>query len=520
MQISPKFWRLAVFPALILALVLSAAYGNVLGSTMTGNRAAASNSMPAAAPDQTGEVFSIYLPKMYIGHPWTVPFGVESTTALWDGSNVTTRTIDTGGGWVRYGWQILWRQLQPVEPVPPIGPEDILWDYLANFEKELRDMSDSGTRPVVLIKDSPYWALDPAAVDKDGNPTSCGRIAPDRYDDFAAFVKEIVNRYKTDEYNVHDWEIGNEPDVDPTLVPKDYIFGCWGDIDDTAYYGGYEFGQMLIVVSQAIKEADPSARVWVGGLLLAQPNTTDPAHGKPENFLRGILAAGAGPYIDVVPYHWHPSYWGGTDDYDNSANTPWDALGGGILGKARFLRQIMADYGVSKPVFLNESGFGCIPSSENQNSIWCDPPEALFYENQAYYIVRTYVRGLSEDVMGMIWYSINGPGWRNSGLLNELQQPRPAYNAYKHLVQRLGSQAYQSKPNYGAGIEAYTFTRQSQRTDVLWAIEASTSFTVTVPGSAFIAAYDLFGNPIDSQPTGDGYPIPVGFSPVYILRTP
>ncbi len=514
MHISPKSWRAAVFPTLILALLLGAAYGKVLGSAVTGNSPSASNLTPATAPDQTGEVFSVYLPKMYISHPWTVAFGIESTTALWEGSTVTNRTIDTRSGWVRYGWQISWRDMQPVEG------GDINWDYLASFEKELRDMRNSGTRPVVVIKDSPHWAVDPTARDSDGVLTSCGPILPDYYDDFAAFVSQVVNHYKTDEFNVHDWEIGNEPDVDPDLVPPDYIFGCWGDIDDTAYYGGDEFGQMLIVVSQAIKQADPTARVWIGGLLLAQPNTTNPAHGKPENFLRGILAAGAAPHIDIVAYHWHSSYWNATDDYDNSANGPWDAWGGGILGKARFLRQIMADYGVSKPVFLNESGFGCIPSSENIFSTWCEPPDALFFENQAYYIVRTYVRGLSEDVMGMIWYSINGPGWRNTGLLDALQLPRPAYNAYKHLVQRVGSLTYQSKPDYGAGIEAYSFSRQSQRTDVLWAIEASASFTVTVPSSAFIAAYDLFGNPIDSQPVGDSHPIPVGFSPVYILRTP
>jgi hypothetical protein len=514
MQNSPFFWRAAVFTGFILALVLGAAYGNVLGSAVTGDRSTNGSLMPSAAPEQTGEVFPVYLPKVFISHPWMVPFGVESVVSLWEGSTVTTRTIDTRGGWVRYGWQISWRDLQPVENGP------IIWSYLASFEKELRDMRYSGTRPVVVIKDSPHWAVDPSARDSDGALTSCGPIQPNYYDDFAAFVTEVVNRYKTDEFNVHDWEIGNEPDVDPDLVPPDYIFGCWGDIDDTAYYGGDKFGQMLIVVSQAIKQADPAAQVWVGGLLLAQPNTTDPTQGKPENFLRGILAAGAAPYIDIVPYHWHSSYWNAIGDYDNAASSPWDAWGGGILGKARYLRQIMADYGVSKPVFLNESGFGCIPSSENINSTWCEPPDASFFENQAYYIVRTYVRGLSEDVMGMIWYSINGPGWRNSGLLDSLQQPRPAYHAYKHMVERLGSLAYQSKPDYGAGIEAYTFTRQSQRTDVLWAIQASGSFSVSVPTSAFIAAYDLFGNPIDSQPVGDSYPIPVGFSPVFILRTP
>ena len=35
-----------------------------------------------------------------------------------------------------------------------------------------------------------------------------------------------------DEFDVHYWELGNEPDVDPILVNSSSGFGCWGDIDD------------------------------------------------------------------------------------------------------------------------------------------------------------------------------------------------------------------------------------------------------------------------------------------------
>ena len=51
---------------------------------------------------------------------------------------------------------------------------------------------------------------------------------------------------------MHHWELGNEPDVDPDLVPPDSIFGCWGEISDREYYGGKEYGNMLKLVYPAI----------------------------------------------------------------------------------------------------------------------------------------------------------------------------------------------------------------------------------------------------------------------------
>lgn len=499
-------WRYMIFVFVLCALVAG-------GLAAQSSRAAFDLRTTPAAEASQEAITTVFMPHVFSAHPWTSPFGIESASPFIPGQLVVTRTNELHGGWIRYGWQVSWRNMQPVENGP------INWGYLASFEQELRTMRYSGARPLVVLKDSPEWALDPSIV-VDGQLSSCARILPDKYDDFANFAKAMVERYKTPEFNVHDWEIGNEPDVDPHQVPPDYIFGCWGDIDDPNYFGGDKFGEMLKVVAPAIKQVDPSAQVWSGGLLLANPITTTPGAGKPERFFRGILASGAGAYIDIVPYHWHPSYWNATDDYDNSLGSSWDALGGGILGKARYLRQIMAEYSVNLPVFLNESGFGCISSSERSDITWCDPPAPDFYQNQAFYLVRTYTRGLSENVMGMIWYTINGPGWRNSGMLDTIQQPRPVYNAFKHMIQRLGSARYSFAPNYGTGIEAYSFMTINRRTDIVWAIEAGANIEFQVPESAFIAAYDLYGNPITATPSGGSVSLMATFSPVFVVRNP
>ena len=183
------------------------------------------------------------------------------------------------------GNRISWRELQP-------NPGDeINWSLLASFEEELGNLRAAGITPVVIIQDSPHWAVIPK-VRQDGKPTSCGPIAEAYFDEFADFVRQLAERYKSPEFNIHNWEIGNEPDIDPNGVVVDSIFGCWGDFADDLY-GGEHYGEMLKHITPVIKAADPSAKVWIGGLLLDSPNSI-PAYGsRPELFFKGILESGA-----------------------------------------------------------------------------------------------------------------------------------------------------------------------------------------------------------------------------------
>jgi hypothetical protein len=358
------------------------------------------------------------------------------------------------------------------------------------------------------------------------------------FDEFANFMKEVVNRYKTPMYNVHNWELGNEPDVDPDLLPAiDWGFGCWGRIEDP-FYGGEHYGEMIKVVGQAIKEADPTATVWLGGLLLASPETTDPNLGKPELFLQGVLEAGAAPYFDVVGYHWYPPYMNAVEDYDLSnekwvnwesgtigipqflqqileANGKWADWGGGTVGKARFLRQTMDQYGVDKPVVLNETGLMCI-----EGHSYCEPePVPAFYEMQADHLVRSFVRGLSAGVEGLIWYTLNSPGWRHTGLLDENHDPHQAYTAYQHLSLQLQSSRYSGLVGHGPGVEAYAFRRGNEVVQIVWA-QSNEVIPVTYPGWKFIAAYDRDGNPVIPTPIGDDIQLNIHFSPTFVVLNP
>lgn len=463
---------------------------------------------PAAAnPGDSAQASTssqVYLPLTAANYPWRSPFGVESNKDWFPGTTIFQRGVNLGIQWARMGnWRISWRTLQPNEGDP------IDWGKMADFEKELRALKANGISPVLIISDSPRWATTV--------PTSCGPVREDKFNAYADFVRALVNRYKTDEFNVHDWELGNEPDVDPVLVKVDSVFGCWGDIDDP-YYGGEHYGEMVKVVGKTIKESDPAARVWIGGLLLATPNTVDPNLGHPELFLAGILNSGAAPYFDVVPYHWYPPYLNQQIDHDLKAG-PWEGWGGGTLGKARFLRQIMGASGVNKPLVLNETSLMCPPTVGGNPVGYCSPPTSAFYQMQANHLVRSFVRGLSENLSGYVWYTLNGPGWRFTGLLTAADDPRPSYITYQVLVDQLHKARFKGTFNYGSGIEAYVFSKGNEQVHVVWTINPQ-SLKAVVHKSKFIAAYAREGTQLSPPLVGDRYEIEVGFKPVYIVRKP
>lgn len=445
-----------------------------------------------SSPEQTVKV---RLPLVVRNLHWPTPFGVEVNWRHPFTGTLVERGQNLGTRWVRFH-RLSWREVQPDEG----GPYD--WSGLSTFEDELRSTRQAGMIPVVLIHHSPLWAT----INEPG-PTDCGAIRVDKLPAFATFMRAAVNRYKQTEFGVHYWELFNEPDVDPGLVPADQSFGCWGDIDDP-YYGGRHYGEMLKVVTPAIRAADPSAKVITGGLLLARP-VPNPGEGHPERFLEGILAAGAAPHFDMVAYHAYPSYVGINFDYDQMPS-PWQSLGGWTLGKARFLRQTMANFGVSKPLFLNETALNC-----NPNYYGCDPAPPQFFEAQANFLVRTFTRGRSEDIQGFIWYTLDGPGWRDVGLLDADYNLRPAYTAYQQLVNHTNRSRFEAPVDYGSDVEAYSFIRQSDRVHVAWSTD-TISDTIYVPQSEFLAAYDREGSPLLPIAVGTDYQFSVGFSPIYL----
>jgi hypothetical protein len=498
-----------MWPALVIAMTMFVFLGALIPASTNHTSAYATPLDPfqphvpqAAAQLAEATPTTLYLPLLSAplavlvpGSEWRSPFGVQPIVSLAH-ANTIGKLVDLHSAWVRLGDRISWRKLQPHEGDP------FHWELLADFEQELRALKQAGVTPVVNINDSPRWAT--------VLPTSCGAIRPDKLAAFAEFVRALVARYRTEEFNVHDWELGNEPDVDPSLVGSDNQWGCWGNIKDP-FYGGREYGEMLKVVGPAIKAEDPAAQVWTGGLLLDRPDNTNPKVGRPELFLQGILEAGAAPYFDVVAYHIYAYYREPLVDYDTVDAWVWKSWGGRMVGKARFLKHIMAAYGVDKPVIANEIGLLWCPTSAN-----CPAPGAVFYDAQANFVVRSLVRGIGAGVHGFFWYPLEWPGFRYSALLDQNGNPKPVYTTYQQLAIQLAEATYLGPVDYGAGIEAYTFTKGAERVQVIWTVDVTTN-TISIQPSQFIQASARDGEPIVPIDDGLNSRLTVGFEPIYVV---
>ncbi len=402
-------------------------------------------------------------------------FGVEinrGTVAA-----TANRLAELGADWVRYNG-ILWSE---VEPTP--GARN--WDALKQVEADLQAISAAGAVPMVVVRGAPSWAQ--AQPD-----TICGPIRADALPAFASFLSDLVARYRQPPYNVTFWELGNEPDAPFQLVGSTAPFGCWGDEQDEESYGGAAYAAMLKVAYPAIKAANPQAQVILGGLILdCAPDRSLP-NGQPcraGRFFEGVLRAGGGDYFDIVAYH---AYGYFRPNYDPDRERPnWSDRGGATLGKAAYLRETLARYGYAKPLLMNEGALLCYRSSPN-----CRPNG--FEAAKADAVVRLYARTLAIDLLMSHWYTLNGPGWQESGLLDANQQPVPAFQAFQFLRQQLASARYVRAVDT-TGLEGYHFRTTDDEVIIVWSVDGNER-TFTVP-AATRAIYDATGTALPLSAT-------------------
>lgn len=380
---------------------------------------------------------------------------------------------------------LLWQKVESIE-----GQLD--WSAVAELDNILSRASASGLSAILLVRGTPEWAQYFPGI-------SCGPIQPGKLQNFADFMFAAVSRYSQPPYNVKYWELWNEPDVDPLLVPPSSVFGCWGNYQDPYYGGGY-YAQMLEVVYPAIKRADPEAQVLLGGLLLdcdpnQPPEDKDCSSG---NFLEGVLLNGGGEYFDIVSFHGYTPYFGPDTVlpyalYMDQHSPTWGHLGGVVDGKISFIRQVMAKYQVDKPIFHTEGALMCA----EYNVIDCEEPNDLFFEAQAEYAVRRYLHNWANNIGATIWYQFEGPGWRYSGLLDEGQNPRPVYHALQFMTGLLFDAGITEEIVEFPGLQGYKFASPENQIWVLWSPEQE-DISLSLP-TEVSAVYDKYGEEITPQ---------------------
>jgi hypothetical protein len=454
------------------------------------------NSIDDTAVAAESGVNDVFLPLVLRNYPPAPPiFGTE--IAYWPSQEAANLAAEADLYWLRTN-AFDWDAIEPIRTDPPTYN----WDQVN--EGKLETAASKDMQPIATVRFAPGWA----------SQETCGPIDESAFPAFAQFLSAAVKRYSQPPFNVKYWEVGNEPDVPPLAeyAPRQ-IFGCWGDPTDDYYGGGY-YAEMLKTAYPAIKAADPQAQVLIGGLLLDCDPTHPPAGKdcKPAKFLEGILRNGGGNYFDIVSFHGYPQYNGSSSNlgglYYDEHFPSWESRGGVVLGKVDFIREVLADYGFVKPVMHTEGSLICPESNPS-----CNPPPEDFYESQADYVVWLYVRNWAAGLRATIWFTFEGPGWRYGGMLDENQQPKPAYYALDFLTQELAEASYVRQITQFSVLRTFEFSAPGKKIWVMWAPD-EVPHTITLPPGAN-KVYDKYGNDI-TPPDGQ---IAVS-SPIYVEFVP
>jgi hypothetical protein len=94
---------------------------------------------------------------------------------------------ERGAGWVRV--RVNWSWIEPNAPQAGQPPAYVWGPY---HDDKLRQVGQTGVQMIATVADAPGWVA----------ASPCAPIYPDRLDEFAQFLTDLVNRYKQPPYNI------------------------------------------------------------------------------------------------------------------------------------------------------------------------------------------------------------------------------------------------------------------------------------------------------------------------------
>jgi len=371
---------------------------------------------------------------------------------------------ESGAGWARI--YIDWAVIEP-EP----GKYNWTW-----YDEKLQLVASTGVKIIATVANPPYWA----AVKPDGNnlvgdPNACSNVISDTgLVAYEAFLDQLVRRYKIAPFNISTWEIMNEPDAVPG-------YRCLGGGLVTYGLEGFKYADLTKLSYQKIKSIDPSAKVILGGLAYDwfydsdEPVSLDPNYfayvSSPDGpfnryFIDDYFAVDASEnYIDAINFHYfkdwsaHWEQWtligkiptcGYVADGVGASYTPY---GTGVIAKgSQLLERLKICHGVTKPLWISEVG--------HHGTDLIDSPDYNL-DNQARYVWKVYPQSLSLGAENVTWYalkiirSVTPDDYQ--GLLDDNNEPKPAFYAYQTLTSELDGYKFDSIVNAGISNEAYKF---------------------------------------------------------------
>src|SRR4051812_43449734 len=145
------------------------------------------------------------------------------------------------------------------------------------FDRRLAFDASNGINVVGMLLTTPRWSTtNPGASD-------WYWYEPSNYNDYYDFVRAAVTRWRG---QIHTWEIWNEPNHSGT-------WNCLNNCDRAAHYASLLQGAYV-----AVRQADPTARVLIGGLYVHDYNNEG------MDFLNRVVAASGGNInFDALSIH-------------------------------------------------------------------------------------------------------------------------------------------------------------------------------------------------------------------------
>jgi hypothetical protein len=394
--------------------------------------------------------------------------------------SLTEALKESGAGWTRL--YVSWAQIEP-QPPQPGQPPVYHWAW---YDGRIRHIVEMGVQPFLTVGVAPDWAAD----------TPCSPIYEARMADFTRFLTDIVNRYKLPPYNVHTWELVNEPDgVSPDSWQGG--LGCWG-------MDGDKYASMLQAAYSTIKAADPHATVLMGGIAYdhfyeyQEEGLCGPECNFNRYFIDDVLQNGGGSFMDALNVHYFPAF---ADEWErwnihpatcgnvhDGVGVPYYAGGIDIIAKTNHLRnRALVCYGVSKPVWITEL-------AEHGPE-----GDSAALHKQAWYVVVGHTRSFAAGVQNVTWYALATYDGEDQGLLFENGEPKPGYYAYQTLTSELTGFRYSETLAVNQG-EAYAFRNGCGREKTVGWGAGSLIFA---PASS-LRVVDLFGQETFIQDGGLG----------------
>ena len=434
---------------------------------------------PLAEADLVSAASQVYLPLLQKSYPFRTIFGVEITNLSNTGGLPEMQAA--GAYWVRHNG-LFWGEVEPTRTAPAAYQ----WGNVAALEQGLKNARAAGMEVILVVRDTPEWAQA-----QPGLP--CGPIAAEDLAAFGEFMHAAVKRYSSPEYSVEYYEIWNEPDVDGNLPGFDpnNPYGCWGDESDP-YYGGQRFGQMLQVIDDYIRSANPQAKILVGGLLLDCNHELAGSCTRselPSHFLEGILLSGAAPAFDGVAFHAYDYYYAGTSpagSIGEFGNPNWQTTnltGPVVAAKTKFITDLLQRYNVSGKFLMNTE------SAMLHNVGDC---ETNCQTTKAIYATQAYVTAKTLDLKANVWYAALS-AWNNSNLLAADRTPLPAYYAFDTAQDMVGAAVFQQRFDPVANARVHVFQRDGRTIWVVWSLD-TLDHAITLPSQP-AEIYDYLGNP-------------------------